>query len=380
MQPTAVSNAETALKALTASVGNDHEFGLILIDAHMPETDGFALVRQLQERLPDLLPRCIMLLSSGERSEDVARCEALGRFAYLLKPINQSELFDVVVATTCGETLLRPIPDQSEPVGAESIDPLKILLVEDSLYNQKLATGVLRKRGHHVSVVENGKEAIAAVEREQFDLVLMDIQMPVMDGLEATEVIRNRERQSGRHLPIIAMTAQAMSGDRERCLEVGMDGYLSKPVRAAKLYEAIESIAPQQASDTANTDESLDDEFKTPFDWSIALGATGGDEELLREVVGEFLKEYPRLIEQAQTAMRAGDAPTVCRTAHTIKGALRTLGADIASKRAEAFETVLRAGSLESADESFDALTAAVDALMPDFLAFVREDKEVEKP
>ncbi|MBT4864266.1 MAG: PAS domain S-box protein [Planctomycetaceae bacterium] len=381
MQPTAVSNAETALEALTASVGNDHEFGLILIDAHMPGIDGFVLVKQLQERSPELMSRCIMLLSSGERSEDVARCEELGKVAYLLKPINQSELFDVVVAVTCGETLLNPIPDQSEPLGTRIPDPLKILLVEDSLYNQKLAVGVLQKRGHHVSVAENGKEAIAAVEREQFDLVLMDIQMPVMDGLEATQVIRNRERQSGRHVPIIAMTAQAMSGDRERCLEVGMDGYLSKPVRAAKLYEAIESIAPQRAADLGNTDEILDgDEAKTPFDWSIALGATGGDRELLREVIGEFLIEFPRLIEQAQTAIRAGDAPTGCRAAHTIKGALRTLGADSASKRAEAFETVLRSGSFESADKSLDVLTAEVDALMPEILAFAREDEEVKKP
>ena len=374
-QPTAVPNAETALEALTASVGNDHEFGLILIDAHMPGTDGFALVRQLKERSPELISRCIMLLSSGERSEDVARCEELGKFAYLLKPINQSELFDVVVAVTCGETLINSAPDRSEPLGTESIDPLKILLVEDSLYNQKLAVGVLQKRGHHVSVAENGKEAIAAVEREQFDLVLMDIQMPVMDGLEATQVIRNRERQSGRHVPIIAMTAQAMSGDRERCLEVGMDGYLSKPVRAAKLYEAIESIAPQQVADLAKNDDILKgDESNTPFDWSIALGATGGDRELLREVIGEFLIEYPRLIEQAQTAIRAGDAPTVCRTAHTIKGALKTLGANTASRRAEEFEALLRSGSVEAADESLDVLTAEVDALMPEILAFAGEN------
>ena len=381
MQPTAVSNAETALEALAASVGNDHEFGLILIDAHMPGTDGFALVRQLKSRLPEMMPRCIMLLSSGERSEDVSRCEELGKFAYLLKPINQSELFDVVVAVTCGETLISPVPDQSEPTGAESIDPLKILLVEDSLYNQKLAVGVLQKRGHHVSVAENGKEAIAAVAREQFDLVLMDIQMPVMDGLEATQVIRNRERQSGRHVPIIAMTAQAMSGDRERCLEVGMDGYLSKPVRAAKLCEAIESIAPQQAADSGNDDEMMDDEeANTPFDWSIALGATGGDRELLREVVGEFLIEYPRLIEQAQTAIRAGDTTTACRAAHTIKGVLRTLGANSAGKRAEEFESLLRSGAFESADESLVVLTAEVDALMPEILAFARDDEEVEKP
>jgi PAS domain S-box-containing protein len=381
MQPTTVANAETALEALAAADRNDHDFGLILIDAHMPGTDGFALARQMQERLPELLPRCIMLLSSGERSDDIARCEQLGMFAYLLKPINQSELFDVVVAVAGGESLLSSIPARAEPLDVKSIDALTILLVEDSLYNQKLTVGVLQNRGHQVSVAENGKEAIAAVEREQFDLVLMDVQMPVMDGLEATQVIRDRERQSGRHVPIIAMTAQAMSGDRERCLEAGMDAYLSKPVRAARLHEAIESIVTKRAAETAiGGDGTCGGETASSLDWSIALGATGGDRELLREVMGEFLTEYPRLIEQAQAAILADDAPTASRTAHTIKGALRTLGANSAGSRAEELEKQLRSGSLDSANELLGVLTDEVDSLVPEILAFVREISDAEKP
>jgi PAS domain S-box-containing protein len=380
MQSIVVANAETALEALTAAARNDRKFGLILIDAHMPGTDGFALARQVQERLPELLPQCIMLLSSGERTDDIARCEQLGMFAYLLKPINQSELFDVVVAVAGGESLLSSIPVRAEPLAAQSIDALTILLVEDSLYNQKLTVGVLQNRGHQVSVAENGKEAIAAVEREQFDLVLMDVQMPVMDGLEATQVIRDRERQSGRHVPIIAMTAQAMSGDRERCLEAGMDAYLSKPVRAARLHEAIESIMTKRAAETTiGGDGSRPGETASSLDWSIALGATGGDRELLREVMGEFLTEYPRLIEQAQAAIRAGDAPTACRTAHTIKGALRTLGANSAGRRAEELEKPLRSGALDAANELLDVLISEVEVLLPEILAFVQEVDEAGK-
>lgn len=381
MQPTTVANAESALEALAGAAKNGHDFALILIDAHMPATDGFVLASRIKERSPELMSRCIMMLCSGERSEDIARCEQLGVSAYLLKPVNHSECFDTVIAVIGGESLLTSLPALDEEAPRRDVGALDILLVEDSLYNQKLAVGVLQNRGHRVSVVENGKEAVAAVEREQFDLVLMDIQMPVMDGLEATRIIRERERHSQRRVPIIAMTAQAMAGDRERCLETGMDAYLTKPVRAAALHGAIETVVPDPAAAEVDAEgDTGTDAAATALDWSVALDATGGDRELLREVVGEFLVEYPRLIEQSKAAIQAGDAPAVSRSAHTIKGALRTLGADGAGECAAELESYTRTGTLDRGNELLKTLTAEVDALMPEILAFVQEPTTAKKP
>ena len=186
----------------------------------------------------------IMMLTSGGRSGDVSRCEELGVVSYLLKPVKQSELFDAV-AMALGITAA----DDAKEL-AVSVEPpayptaLNVLLAEDSLVNQKLAVGLLEKHGHHVDVVGDGRGALAAVESQRYDLVLMDIQMPEMDGLEATRAIRVRERQRGGHIPIVAMTAHAMKGDRERCLESGMDGYVAKPIRAQELFETIAHVLP----------------------------------------------------------------------------------------------------------------------------------------
>lgn len=376
MQPTTVANTETALEALTATANNGHDYGLILIDAHMPGTDGFEMADRLRDRSPELMARCIMLLSSSGRAEDVARCDELGMSAYLLKPINPSELFDTLVAVSMGESLLEPPPDTTDSPDAKQVEPLTILLVEDSLYNQKLAVGVLQSRGHRVAVAENGWEAIAAMHRQTFDLVLMDVQMPVMDGLEATRIIRDKERTTERHIPIVAMTAQAMTGDRERCLEAGMDAYLAKPVRAAQLYDVIESVAITQLADTDSQPSVVgggSEATTTPvLDWSVGLAATGGDRELLKEVVSEFLQEYPRLLDTTRTAILAGDAPTVQRAAHTIKGALKILGALSACECAEHVELLGKDNRLDGIDSSFSKLIDEVDALMPEILEFVK--------
>src|SRR5262249_39381996 len=244
-------------------------------------------------------------LTAGDRSDDVGRCERLGLDAYLMKPINQSELFDTLV-----EVLRCPAEDAraamaESAAGRAELSGLRVLLAEDSLYNQKLALALLERKGHHVLVANNGSEAVQLARTQPFDLVLMDLQMPEMDGLQATKRIRDEEAGSGRRLPIVAMTAQAMKGDRERCLEAGMDDYLTKPVRAAQLYEKIDfvvgtardrqdrSAPPGQASidertallAAANITESF-----SPLAGSgaramtLALKAVDGDPELLHDV------------------------------------------------------------------------------------------------
>jgi CheY-like chemotaxis protein len=228
----------------------------VLIDGRMPEMDGFALAARIKEDAT-LTGSTILMLTSDDRPGDLARCRALGISAYLVKPIRQSELLDAIV-TALGS----PLPEERAPhAGPVSLAApgrgrrrLRVLLAEDNEVNQRLAVRLLEKRGHRVIVVGTGREAVTAHATEPFDLVLMDVQMPEMDGLEATAAIRAAERNGGTRVPIIAMTAHAMKGDRERCLLAGMDDYVAKPVQAAELFELIDRIvpaAPDPAADAA---------------------------------------------------------------------------------------------------------------------------------
>ena len=235
--PTAVESGARAITALREAQGLGSIFPLILLDAQMPEMDGFALAECIK-RNPDWRAATIMMLSSAGQRGDARRCRELGVAAYLTKPVRQGELLDAIL-TALGT---RPIKE-APPVLVtrhslrENSNHLRILLVEDNAVNQVLAVRLLEKRGHTVVVAGNGKEALAALEKQSFDLVLMDVQMPEMDGFEATIAIREKEKTSGNHVPIIAMTAHAMVGDKERCLEAGMDDYISKPIRPEELND-----------------------------------------------------------------------------------------------------------------------------------------------
>jgi len=242
MRPCSVASAREAVRALRQAYRAGESFPLVLTDANMPDEDGFALAEQIRHD-PELGSTLIMMLTSGDRPGEIARCEELGIAAYLLKPIKQSELFDAIVLAlgvnaVDEETPAEPAPPAPSPGGR----PLRILLAEDSLVNQKLAVGLLEKHGHRVTLANHGREALAVLESQDFDLILMDVQMPEMDGYEATAAIRAREQETGRHIPIVAMTAHAMKGDRERCLESGMDGYVAKPIRAQQILEAIDLV------------------------------------------------------------------------------------------------------------------------------------------
>ena len=237
--PTAVESGAKAISTLREAQGLGRVFQLILIDAQMPEMDGFALAECIN-RNPDWGTATIMMLSSAGQRGDARRCRELGVAAYLTKPVRQGELLDAIL-TALGT---RPIKE-APPVLVtrhslrENSNHLRILLVEDNAVNQVLAVRLLEKRGHTVAVTGNGKEALAALEKQSFDLVLMDVQMPDMDGFEATAAIRKKEKTSGNHLPVIAMTAHAMVGDRERCLQAGMDDYIMKPIRPEELNDLL---------------------------------------------------------------------------------------------------------------------------------------------
>ena len=245
LKPVLAESARKAMSSLEKALDAGVPFPLVLVDANMPEMDGFALVEQIR-RNPGLAGAIIMMLTSASQSGDAARCRELGVARYLIKPIGQSELLDAILQAVGSK------PQAVAPLSRPGIHlPLRerrrgfrILLAEDNLVNQMLAVRLLEKRGHHVQVAGDGREALEKLKTADFDLVLMDVQMPVMGGFEATAAVREMEKGTGKHIPILALTAHAVTGDRERCLAAGMDGYVAKPIRPEELFEQIEALIP----------------------------------------------------------------------------------------------------------------------------------------
>jgi PAS domain S-box-containing protein len=356
LRPTAVADAGAALAEVSQAAAQGSPYGLAVIDAAMPGMDGFALAAELRSR-PDWCGPAILLLSSPDRQGDLVRCRALGPGQHLAKPIKPSDLLDAILRVLAPPDGLHPATTDKAPeapspdVPAEVADrppvSLRILLAEDNLVNQRLAVALLQRMGHQISVVENGAAAVCAVEQERFDLVFMDIQMPEMNGFEATAAIRAKERGAGRHLPIVALTAHAMKGDREECLRSGMDGYVSKPVQARRLEQAIDDVL---------------DRFPTcgctpaPFDPTPLLERLGGDLALSQELAHLFRAETPHRLEEMRAAVAAGDAALVVQAAHTFKGSAGTLGAAEVSAAARRLEHIGRAGNLDEAPAALRAL------------------------
>jgi signal transduction histidine kinase/CheY-like chemotaxis protein len=250
MKPTSMQGGAEAFAHLAAARASDEPYTLIVTDMNMPLMDGFQFVQRLREH-PDVSAATIMMLTSAGYSGDAARCQELGVSAYLLKPIRQSELREAFVRVLGAKEQNQkgPVPlitRYSVQGAGERMASLQVLLAEDNAVNQRLAIRLIEKRGHRVALVGNGREALAALEQKRYDLVLMDVQMPEMDGIEATLALREREKHTGNHQPVIAMTAHAMKGDRERCLAAGMDGYLSKPINPQELDELLQSYAAAQ--------------------------------------------------------------------------------------------------------------------------------------
>jgi CheY-like chemotaxis protein len=222
---------------------------------------------------------------------------------------------------------------------------------------------MLERRGHSVVLAVTGREAVAALEREPFDLVLMDVEMPEMDGLEATAAIRERERKTGGRIPVIAMTAHAMKGDRERFLEAGMDGYIAKPIDIEQLYEAVEKVAPG-AGETSTGDDGEPQEERA-LDPEEAMRRAGGEVDVLRELVGVFFEECPMLTEVIRQSIASGNASELKRAAHTLKASVLALAARPAAEAALRIETMAQKGSLDKAREAWPALKEEIDRLLP---------------
>jgi len=242
MKSTSVEDGEEALVLLSSAQNAGEPYALVLTDMHMPKMDGFGLVERIKDR-PELHAPTIMMLTSAGHRGDAERCRELGITAYLLKPIRQSELREAIARALGAREQTGPIPLVTRYSLQDARDPqavLRVLVAEDNPVNQRLAVRMLEKRGHRVTVAGNGREALEALEKDTFDLVFMDVQMPVMDGFQATSTIREREKSIGGHQIVIAVTAHAMKGDRDQCLAGGMDYYLSKPIRPQELDDVLD--------------------------------------------------------------------------------------------------------------------------------------------
>jgi CheY-like chemotaxis protein len=240
MRPVAVADGLAALSALAQARSEGEPFELALLDFHMPGMDGLHLAEKIRAELG--LDIALMLLTSGGQRGDAARCRALGICAYLTKPVMVSDLLEAIQAVLRGVVSGQAVQPITHHSLRENRRKLDILLAEDNPVNRSVASRMLAKLGHRVIAVENGREALARLRTEPFDIILMDVQMPEVDGFEATARIREEERATGAHIPIVALTAHAMKGDRERCIAAGMDGYASKPFKLDELMKEIESV------------------------------------------------------------------------------------------------------------------------------------------
>jgi len=351
MKPICVNGGQAALEALEHAARTQDPFGLILLDAHMPDLDGFNVAEEIGER-PELAGATIMMLSSGGEYGDTSRCRALGIAAYLTKPVRQSDLFDAICRIVEGPaTDAVEMPAVVAP--AAPVRPLRVLLAEDNVVNQRVAIGLLTKRGHRVTVANNGLEALEALDRQAFDVVLMDVQMPEMGGFEASAAIRERERTTGGHLRIVAMTAHAMSGDRERCLAAGMDAYLPKPIDPPLLFATLEE---NEASVVAPAAPAVDRQ--------ALLARLGGDEELMRDIVQIFLMDCPARLAAIKSAVDARNADKLRAEAHALKGAASNMSAQDVVEAARTLERMGAEGKLEAADAAWLQLSNAAGAAL----------------
>jgi two-component system sensor histidine kinase/response regulator len=386
LRPAAAAGAAEALSSLEHAAAAGEPFALVLLDAMMPDVDGFTLAERIRTH-PTLSDTALVMLSSAGRGGNAAHCRALN-VTYLHKPVKPSELLRAIKraiqmscerspsSSSARNSLAKLIPDlPAEPSALISRHPpLRVLLAEDNLVNQRLALRLLEKQGHTVTVAPDGQAALDAFDRERFDLVLMDVQMPVLNGLETTERLRQREQGTGRRVPVLALTAHAMQGDRERCLAAGMDAYVTKPLRFEELLAAIARFVP-----AAPLQESaaIPDGDKTPigaaYDLNQALARVEGDRELLREMIGLFFTQAQKLLPEIRTAGEGGDGNTLERSAHKLRGSMGSFVADRASAAALRLEIMGRTGEFVGAEEAITDLEHEVARLRGALMTFTEE-------
>jgi signal transduction histidine kinase/CheY-like chemotaxis protein/HPt (histidine-containing phosphotransfer) domain-containing protein len=355
MRPAVVSSGAAALQAMDDAAARRQPFALVLLDANMPEMDGFEVARRIRDEAR-LGGATIMMLSSSGQFDESNRAREVGIATHLTKPVDQRELLAAIGRVLSREPVQRAaLPTSMLP--SELTDRrLHVLLAEDNPVNQRLAASLLERRGHKVTIAANGREAVDAVREHEFDVALMDVQMPEMGGFEATAAIRALER--GTHLPIIAMTAHAMKGDRERCLAAGMDEYLTKPLDPRQLCAVVERMADARPGDSVGPVVAVPD---VP---AQVLARVGGDRQLLAEISRLFVDDAPRHLERIRAAIDARDGEALRRAAHGLKGAAANFDAEGVVTAARMLEEIGRTATFDEHEAAWTALAFETNQLI----------------
>ena len=356
IETVSATSPREAMKILSKSQAENEPFDLLLIDSDMPETDGFSLAKRISSQ--QLSDAGIVMLMTFPHLKRKAELDALGVTASIIKPFGASELQAVILGSL---GLDEPETESSAKMQINAIPTpsrsLRILVAEDTPFNQKFIQRLLDRWNHKITIVRDGHQALDALKNESYDIVLMDVQMPNLNGLEATKAIRIEEQQSKKHIPIIAMTAHAIKGDRERCLDAGMDEYISKPINSEKLFNTIERLTgdPDKPGHKVDLSPELDQE--------LLLKAFDGDWDFLKEVVDVFLSDYPGLLDNLRRSHKDGDSDTLMRAAHSLKGMLKHFQADPAAETAFELEIKGRENTFDGVPKAIDNLAGQVDQL-----------------
>ncbi len=371
ISPTGTTSPEKAKVILSEAQAAGDPFGLVLIDSDMPEEDGFSLAAWIDAQ-NDLDCKTI-LMNTSLRDRRQIDFETLNISSFITKPVQPSDLLDAIVGTVVQTKTDRetgvPAPKSTQD---RQMQALKILVAEDTPFNQKFITRLLGRWGHTAIIVGDGRKAVTAVSEDCYDLILMDVQMPEMDGFEATAKIREIEGKKGEHTPIIAMTAHAMKGDRERCLDAGMDDYVPKPISSEALLNAIRILVPEHRGPNRE-ESSVQENVQPEFDKDALLKAFDNDWDFLNEVIDMFIADYPEMLKNIHAAIQAEDAPALQRTAHALKGMLANFQVETATQKAYNLEKMGGEGNLEQAADIYTQLSTELDSLERMFSDLSRE-------
>ncbi len=381
MIPVSIKSPQEAINSLTKTSKAGKTLPLVLTDFQMPDVNGLDFVQQIRDE-PDISNATVIMLTSGMKQNDAQRYDELGIVTRLIKPVKQAEVFDAIVEAIGategnGSNAVTSTPvDESDQSNSKS---LHLLLVEDNIVNQKLAVGALEAKGHRVTVANHGLEALQWWKKETFDAILMDLQMPEMDGFEATRAIRKIEAESPErgHSVIIAMTAHARESDREDCLKSGMDEYMSKPIRIAELSKMLDEVTakdwkPATLSDEGNLAKmSIDESTEKIIDWEVAAQAVNGDQDLLKIVAQTLVEAGPGMIDNVKESIAENDPGRLRISAHALKGSVLFLGIDRIREPALELEHLGEAGKIPEDDSLLQLLDADWEAVKSEVEEFI---------
>jgi len=365
-------SAETALGAEAAldRIGGSKPLGLLIVDAEMPETDGESLLKTLATQENEPLPSILLLTSTARKSLDSVT--HLGVRETVIKPVREKDLLSAVkVALEIERPADRALKEEQALANAAAGPALDILVAEDTPFNQKFILRLLKRWGHRAVVVDTGVKALETLAYRRFDVVLMDVQMPEMDGFATTRAIRKNEQETGGHIPIIAMTAHAIKGDRERCLAAGMDDYVSKPISSEKLLSCLQALLPKSAGADRSAKAAQSDPAPFPakavqpdtIDKKAVLRSFDDDPAFFQEAVEMFVAEYPAMISEIRNAVDNGAAAVVRRTAHALKGMVGNFRCDDVVQAAYALEKMGRDENLDQAEKAIGIFAAKIEDL-----------------